>query len=123
MVVIQTGLLHTERDRVAVAPGDFVAEDLEQQILMRHLLLARERQRSGSLSSMLDSFNRRRTVLRSALITSVVIATPLLPRPRRAAVCIGTLGEDSGPGNDAGRPVTGFRRRDVGASIHEAWTD
>ena len=41
---IQAGFLHAERDAEAVASGDFVAEDEEQQILMRHLLLARERE-------------------------------------------------------------------------------
>ena len=36
-----------ERDGEAVAPRDFVAEDLQQEILMRHLLLAREREPLG----------------------------------------------------------------------------
>jgi hypothetical protein len=34
--------LHAEGDREALAPGDFVAEDEQQQILMRHLLLMGE---------------------------------------------------------------------------------
>ena len=62
---IQAGFLHAQRDGEAVAPRDFVAEDLQQQILMRHLLLARQRERSGSVSSMRESFSRRRTVFRS----------------------------------------------------------
>jgi hypothetical protein len=39
--------LHTKRDREAVAPRDFVAEDLQQEILMRELLLARQREALG----------------------------------------------------------------------------
>ena len=46
-VRIQAGLLDPQRDGEAVAPRDFVAEDLEQQIVMRHLLLAREREPLG----------------------------------------------------------------------------
>jgi len=94
---IQAGLLDTQRDGEGFAPRDFVAEDLQQEILMRHLLLARERERSGSVSSMRDSFSRRRTVLRSGLITSgVVMRIPLLQRPRwAAAVGIAWPGGDS----------------------------
>ena len=44
---IQAGVLHPQGDREAVAAGGFVAEDLQQEILMRHLLLARERESLG----------------------------------------------------------------------------
>jgi hypothetical protein len=43
----KAGFLHTERDGQAVAAGGFVAEDLQQEIVMRHLLLAREREPLG----------------------------------------------------------------------------
>jgi hypothetical protein len=39
---IQPRLLHAQRDGETLAPCDFVAEDLQQEILVRHLLLARE---------------------------------------------------------------------------------
>ena len=71
---IQMRFLHAERDGQTVAPGDFVAEDQQQQILMRHLLLARDAmRRSGKVSRIRDSRSRRRTVFRSGLMTSVVI--------------------------------------------------
>jgi len=44
---IQTSFLDAERDGEAVAPRDFVAEDLQQEILMRELLLARPREAIG----------------------------------------------------------------------------
>ena len=39
---VETRLLDAECDREALPPGDFVAEYLEEQILVWHLLLARE---------------------------------------------------------------------------------
>jgi hypothetical protein len=44
---VETRFLHAEGDGEALPPGDFVAEDLEKQILMRHLLLARQREALG----------------------------------------------------------------------------
>ena len=41
---VETRFLHAERDREALSPGDFVTEHLEEQILVRHLLLARKRE-------------------------------------------------------------------------------
>ena len=41
------GFLHAQRDREAVAPGGFIAEDEQQPILMRHLLLPRQDEALG----------------------------------------------------------------------------
>jgi hypothetical protein len=44
---IQAGFLDPQRDGETVAPRHFVAEHLQEEILMGHLLLSRERQPFG----------------------------------------------------------------------------
>jgi len=44
---IQPGLLHPEGHAQTIAPGDFITQDEQQEIVRRHLLLAREREPLG----------------------------------------------------------------------------
>ena len=44
---IQARRLDAHGDGQAVAAGDFIAEDLQQEVLLRHLVLARQRESLG----------------------------------------------------------------------------
>ena len=103
---IQAGLLHPQRDGETFAPGDFVAEDQQEQIVMGHLLLARESQPLRERIEMRESFSRRITVFRSGLMTSGVSLGFLSfeRRPGRSGSGDGWRGVDTRRAEYAGGP-------------------
>lgn len=96
---IQPRLLHAQRDGETLAPCDFVAEDLQQEILVRHLLLARECEALGEGVEHARQLEPSQDGLRSGLMTSGVMRIRLLRKPPRA----GAAGQTAWRGGGSAR--------------------